>query len=92
MIESIVVEMKRTGRQRLILVAGADAVGSEENNDVLARRRGEVVKAALMPHGFVVELLSVGESLAPDGTPDRERQQFREVRAYSTEPGSTARM
>ena len=85
-VESIVAEMKRSGRQRVTLVASADAVDGESANVEVSKRRGQAVEAALVERGIVVQsVLSVGESLARDDTPRELRSKFRKVCAYSTE-------
>lgn len=88
-IEAIAAELKRTGRNRVTLEAGADPAGGERVNADLADRRGRAVQAAFLKRGIVVEsLLSIGESHAPDETKEQDRAQFRAVRVYTPEAAS----
>ncbi len=83
-ISGIAAAIKAGGLKRVILIASADASGSEQGNAVLARQRGEVVAAALLKHGVVVEqVLSVGDSLAPEIASRDQKRDHRSVCVFS---------
>jgi outer membrane protein OmpA-like peptidoglycan-associated protein len=90
-IAAIAEAIKRSGFKRVILIASADASGSEKGNSELARHRGEVVTAAFLKAGVAVEsVLSVGDSFAPEGAPASERKNFRAVCAYTVDAVTAA--
>ena len=92
-IATIAYEINRSGFKRVILIASADASGSEKGNSELSRHRGEVVAAAFLKAGVAVEsVLSVGDSFAPEGTPASERKNFRTVFAYTVDAVNAARL
>ena len=64
-IEQVAASWRHRPNQRILLAAGADRVGSAGSNLLLSRRRGEVVKDALVRRGVPGRLISIeahGES------------------------------